>query len=88
LAPAPPVPGAAVTPGFELPDVLGVLEFPLPQPTAVSAAAAIAAIPSSPLGVCLLTSSSSAPVATLRLAKTCIKDLVNNLGNIMLIYFC
>jgi hypothetical protein len=24
----------------------------------------------------------------LRLAKTCIKDLVNNLGNIMLIYFC
>jgi hypothetical protein len=52
------------------------------------AAAAIAAIPSSPLGVCLLTSSSSAPVARLRLAKTCIKDLVNNLGDIILTYFC
>ena len=87
-APAPPVPGAALIPGFELPGVLDVPELPLPQPAAVSAAAAIVAIPTSLLRACLPTTSSSAGTPMLRLAKTRAEHLVNNLGAIMFACFC
>jgi hypothetical protein len=71
--------------------VLGVLdvpEFPLPQPAAMSAATATAAIPTSLLRACLPTTSSSAGTPMLRIAKTCTKLLVNNLGATMFAYFC
>jgi hypothetical protein len=67
LDPAPPGPWAAFAAELELLLELlvelleGLLEVPevaLPQPAAASATAAIAAIPSSPLRGCLITSSS------------------------------